>query len=403
MHFYFSQPPFLIQLNIALFLTIIFNASYANGKNDIDALIEQDSKLQLELKKELAGSNSIFCEDLHDNLKKNRFIKILQPDVKSDSYKNAAIQEYVKQCPSLDMNKWGGTSGYSNYHGTSNFKIYNLDNNYSGFPRGKYFIYYAESYFSPEKKERYKDKSNVYPWGGYAYATGHGGGVLYSVVDRKNCKFTMQKGADGTYNHKENKPTNNLSNLFEYKDSLYQYDLSVISLEKKYGSMRIWKFVSPNEVKQVCVFGASGSRAHLRNLRKNNKEKRIKQQSKTQVDCKSPSTTIEINHCLNNELKKEDAELNSEYGGLVNILKDMDSQFTQAAQMTSGPKLKALRKSQRAWIKYRDTNCDYYYNLYYPGTAAAGYSLSCKIRMTKSRTDELRKEASFWKDKGYGQ
>ena len=115
------------------------------------------------------------------------------------------------------------------------------------------------------------------------------------------------------------------------------------------------------------------------------------------VDCSSAANTLEINSCLDRELKANNTRLNETYQELLKTLRSME----EFNKMPKGLLVDSLRAAQRAWITYRDRNCDFQSRLMYGGTAAGSDYLSCKARMTKERLDELEKEWMFWGSKGY--
>jgi uncharacterized protein YecT (DUF1311 family) len=87
-------------------------------------------------------------------------------------------------------------------------------------------------------------------------------------------------------------------------------------------------------------------------------------------------TTIAIQACAAQELKTADAELNRYYRAAVSRLQREDG----AAALAK------LRKSEAAWIAYRDAECDAVWQRWTPGTIAGTELLGCKTRLTRERT-----------------
>lgn len=117
--------------------------------------------------------------------------------------------------------------------------------------------------------------------------------------------------------------------------------------------------------------------------------------SAEEFDCSNAISNQEIGYCQNLEYQTEDKRLNVAFQKLKLL----------AHQQYSEPPVKpnektrmeqSLVKAQIEWVKYRDLNCQYYFDTIYPGREAAISMLACKIRMTKERADELDKEADFW-------
>ena len=89
---------------------------------------------------------------------------------------------------------------------------------------------------------------------------------------------------------------------------------------------------------------------------------------------KAAGVTPAMIDCISAELKRQDALLNQNYRKLM-------------ASLSTGRK-KTLQEAQRAWIKFRDTNCDFYYD---PdgGSAARVDANECLLNATADRANEL--------------
>ena len=79
--------------------------------------------------------------------------------------------------------------------------------------------------------------------------------------------------------------------------------------------------------------------------------------------------------CLGDELDRQNARLNDNYKKLMSKL--------------SPNRKKKLREAQRAWIKFRETNCDFYFD---PdgGSAARIAAIDCSVTTTAARAKELK-------------
>jgi uncharacterized protein YecT (DUF1311 family) len=90
---------------------------------------------------------------------------------------------------------------------------------------------------------------------------------------------------------------------------------------------------------------------------------------------KSGGVTAEMIECTSKEKARQDARLNENYKKLMSKL--------------SAKRKKMLLEGQRAWIKFRDANCNFYFD---PegGTAAVLASNSCFLQATADRAKELR-------------
>ena len=89
---------------------------------------------------------------------------------------------------------------------------------------------------------------------------------------------------------------------------------------------------------------------------------------------KSDGVTQGIVECIGAETQRQDARLNKAYKALM-------------ADLTTERK-KQLQEAQRAWIKFRDANCGFYYD---PdgGTMARVSANDCVMTMTANRAKEL--------------
>jgi len=89
---------------------------------------------------------------------------------------------------------------------------------------------------------------------------------------------------------------------------------------------------------------------------------------------KAASVTVDMLDCIDAETKVQDTRLNKAYSGLMGQL--------------SAERKKQLQEAQRAWIKYRDSNCSFYMD---PdgGSIATLNNQNCILNSTASRAQEL--------------
>lgn len=81
-----------------------------------------------------------------------------------------------------------------------------------------------------------------------------------------------------------------------------------------------------------------------------------------------------------------DNELNQTYKAIVSKINSggFDDFMVDADYIKEG-----LIKSQRAWLKFRDTNCNAYYRVWSGGTSRNADELLCLSKMTEERTQFL--------------
>jgi uncharacterized protein YecT (DUF1311 family) len=90
----------------------------------------------------------------------------------------------------------------------------------------------------------------------------------------------------------------------------------------------------------------------------------------------SLGTMLDMNQCLADEYKKVDARLNNVY--------------TQLASSLADPS--ALRKSQAAWLRFRDMDCEYASSgISTDGSLRPFSDNACRIDMTEKRIRDLER------------
>jgi uncharacterized protein YecT (DUF1311 family) len=95
--------------------------------------------------------------------------------------------------------------------------------------------------------------------------------------------------------------------------------------------------------------------------------------------CVNGETTYEMKQCAAKQYRQADDELNKVYRQLMSKLDD------------EGHKT-ALKTAQQAWLKYRDTNCDFESYLNRGGSIYSVVVTSCMTSMTTARTKEMKEE-----------
>jgi len=94
--------------------------------------------------------------------------------------------------------------------------------------------------------------------------------------------------------------------------------------------------------------------------------------------CADASTQADMNICWGNEYKKADARLNQTYQQLATMLDD-----DEKAQ---------LKTAENAWLKYRDTNCEFVADQYKGGSIRPMIAAICLADVTNNRTTELKNQ-----------
>ncbi len=94
------------------------------------------------------------------------------------------------------------------------------------------------------------------------------------------------------------------------------------------------------------------------------------------------STTREVEQCLAADLARADGELNRYYAAATKRLTEQQDTVSLAK----------LRTAERAWIAYRDAECDAVYESWGQGTIRGAMTLGCRIDLTKARS------AAIWRN-----
>lgn len=91
---------------------------------------------------------------------------------------------------------------------------------------------------------------------------------------------------------------------------------------------------------------------------------------------KSGGVTMDMIDCIVAETSRQDARLNRVYKAAMGSL--------------SAERKKQLQTAQRAWIKFRDANCDFYYD---PdgGSMARVSANACVLTSTANRAQEIER------------
>jgi uncharacterized protein YecT (DUF1311 family) len=109
------------------------------------------------------------------------------------------------------------------------------------------------------------------------------------------------------------------------------------------------------------------------------------------LNCRDPQSNLEMKLCAQRELERADAELNAIYAQATKSARAQYRSLRDEVGYESMPDLEqALRKAQRAWISFRDANCEHRRLVYYGGSMASLVHTTCKADMTKARVKELK-------------
>jgi uncharacterized protein YecT (DUF1311 family) len=104
------------------------------------------------------------------------------------------------------------------------------------------------------------------------------------------------------------------------------------------------------------------------------------------VDCNNAMAQQDMNYCAYKDYEAADAELNAVWKDARKVAKELDAELSDDLKGAD----KALLAAQRAWIAYRDSQCEL------AGFEARGGSMEpmlvsgCLADLTRKRTSQLR-------------
>ena len=102
------------------------------------------------------------------------------------------------------------------------------------------------------------------------------------------------------------------------------------------------------------------------------------------IDCNKALNTMEINECASIEQQKVEAKLNQVY---QRVLKGMEKDY--ASDGNFADMKKSFVNAQRAWIKFREADCDAVYQKNIGGTIRNLVHITCMQSHAKKRMEQL--------------
>ena len=114
-----------------------------------------------------------------------------------------------------------------------------------------------------------------------------------------------------------------------------------------------------------------------------------------QWNCANPQAQQEMNYCAGQDFERADTELNAAYRTAIAGAQEADRDYARATQgnemRDSGPGEEAsLREAQRAWVTFRDAQCQGESYEARGGSMQPMLYQGCRATLTRARTAELR-------------
>jgi uncharacterized protein YecT (DUF1311 family) len=110
------------------------------------------------------------------------------------------------------------------------------------------------------------------------------------------------------------------------------------------------------------------------------------QEDEPKVDCANAMTQMEINACASEDYDAADKELNAQWAKTRKVMVDWDAELDEQNKGA----VDSLMKAQRAWIEYRDGQCDAVGYSVWGGTMYPAVVAGCLADLTRKRTEELK-------------
>lgn len=94
-----------------------------------------------------------------------------------------------------------------------------------------------------------------------------------------------------------------------------------------------------------------------------------------QLDCRNAQTTVEMNRCASSNYQEADQRLNQTYRRVI--------------RSVSGEQREILIDAQLAWIKFRDSSCEFAYFGNRGGSIYPSAITNCRTSVTNARTADF--------------
>jgi uncharacterized protein YecT (DUF1311 family) len=108
-------------------------------------------------------------------------------------------------------------------------------------------------------------------------------------------------------------------------------------------------------------------------------------------NCDDPQVQQEMNWCAGRDFEVADERLNAQWKITSAVMKQRDAEWAEIGSADARPGFfPSLLEAQRAWLRYRDAHCRVDGYIARGGTLEPLLVSTCKARLTRMRTDELK-------------
>ena len=106
--------------------------------------------------------------------------------------------------------------------------------------------------------------------------------------------------------------------------------------------------------------------------------------SHAKLDCKDAITTPDINQCAQTEFESVEKKLNETYRRVLKSLNKPDEEIVSYSEIKRG-----LIEAQKAWVSFRQKDCDAYFTLHASGTIRTVMYIGCMQSHAEKRIKEI--------------
>ena len=108
-------------------------------------------------------------------------------------------------------------------------------------------------------------------------------------------------------------------------------------------------------------------------------------------NCDDPQVQQEMNWCAGRDFAVADERLNAQWKITSEVMKQRDAEWAEIGSADNRPGFfDSLLEAQRGWLRYRDAHCRVDGYIARGGTLEPLLVSSCKARLTRMRTEELK-------------
>ncbi len=111
-------------------------------------------------------------------------------------------------------------------------------------------------------------------------------------------------------------------------------------------------------------------------------------------DCRNAATQPDANTCSANNAINDDAQLNLAYRMVVRFFENNSKTDAgdPALQATDNAELRDLKAAEKAWIAYRDAECNFEAEGYAGGSIQPMIETNCQAALTVQQTKRLKSQ-----------